>query len=362
MASKSIQFKRKITIEKWSVNLTLKEYVDNPIWLAILELAYEHKRHVTPAILHTQLLKRKLPIKSAKLLIERLVELGLLDNKYKLTEEGLETYESKRIPDPQTGTYTIKFARDSLLPQIIVDCEGPFPPRFDKRRINKTQITTDEIDTLLFDTIGKTIIVGASSKPIQIMEVKERGTKLDTEYATLQLMYYPDKSPELLLIQSDSKGINMPIPKKLASLKFKEICNIVYSQINGWDRKTEKVLVPFKGLEPSERRTFRKRFTIKRPTIPDYGTFNSVLTPPLNIEPQSSADAQEWIDWYIEDQLPPTYLRSQTYAKFITKVKHTFPTRYDVTIPDRHTLARKLMKTNRTKGWLLQAPIDLLLR
>ena len=358
--SSKIDFSRRVSIETWRVQLTLTRFIEDSYWLPLIELAYENGGSVTPEIVKSKILMNRMPLESARLLLLRVVELGLLDKKFRLTEEGQEAYDKKLVPDFQKGTFTISYVNDPLIPQVVIDIDGPHEPKMDKRKIKKKRnFQTSTVEKVLSNALNHPIVVGNQPQTVMITEIQEQGISQDKKNATITLTYSESMNPRLILKRSGDKPMSLPVPD-VANLGFSEVQQIVFRQIDGYDPDSGIVRVEFDELTDQERRSFKKKFEIKKPKLPKLGTFDTVVTPPLQIEPIDLYNALKWFEWCLIDRLEPYYLQPEAYDEYVSKIEKEFPGPFEVSSPLQESLASDLMMSNRRKGWLLQAPLDLL--
>jgi len=251
------------------------------------------------------------------------------------------------------------------MPQIVLSVSEPHEPRVDGRLLKKNGpamreiARTQEVPDFVKNVAGIPILVNQDSQHIVVKDVEAYGTPQKIGQSDLILEFSSSGKTTLRL-----KGYidrRLPLPENM-TLNYTKCLDILLGRLGrDWKKNEEKVLVKFKETDVAERRLFRKSFTISKPELPDFGVFETVTTPPINIEPKTKADSQAWFEWLLVDQLPNMYLRPSAFREHLSEIKAKFPERFDLDEPSQAALAQKLFRTGDTpRAWLLQAPLDLL--
>ncbi len=362
---RKITFRRKVPIQTWDLRLTIQKYEEHPVWLAILKLAQENSGRTSAKMVHEKLLVGRVPILNAKLLLKRVVNEGLLNDQYRLTKDGRDALDKELIPIGMSGLFTTDFVDDLLIPQIVLSVSEPHNPRVDGKSLKRNGPARKEIERaqevpdFIREVIDKPILVNKESQHIVIKDVEVYGTPQKNSQSDLILQF---TSKDQINLQ-----IGSPIDRKLTlperlNLTFAKTLDILLSGFGrDWKRDEKNIIVTFEETNPTERRNFKKSFSISNPNIPGFGVFETVTIPPVRIEPKTQTDAQAWFDWLLIDQLPNKYLRQSMFREHVSKTRAKIPARFEIEEPDQESLAQELFRTGDTvKAWLLQAPIDLL--
>ena len=362
--TKKITFQRKVPIQTWDLRLSVQKYEEHPVWLAILKLAQENSGRTSAKMIHEQLLVNKMPALQAKLLLNRVVKEGLLNEEFRLTSEGKDALDKELMPVRMSGLFTTSFVDDLLIPQIVLTVSEPHEPRVDGRSLKpngpaRREIEkAEEVPDFIKKVVDKPILVNKESEPIRIKDVEEFGTSQNPTQTDLILQITSSNHVSLQLGNPISR--RLPLPEKL-DLTYTRALDTLLSGFGGnWKKDEETVLVEFEGTDPTERRKFQKSFTISRPKIPSFGAFESVTMPLVKIEPKTLIDAQAWFDWLLIDQLPNKYLQQSMFQEHVSKVGTKFPDNFLIDEPNQESLAQDLFRSgDTTKAWLLQTALDL---
>ncbi|MHA2040763.1 MAG: hypothetical protein ACXACG_08765 [Candidatus Thorarchaeota archaeon] len=362
--AKKITFRRKVPIQTWDLGLSIQKYEEHPVWLAILKLAQEGSGKTSPKKVQGKLLVNKMPDLQAKLLLDRVVKEELLNEDYKLTDEGRDALDKELMPVRMRGLFTTSFVDDLLIPQIVLSVSEPHEPKVDGKSLRRNGPArkeieeTEEVPEFIENVIDTQILVNKEAQPITIKAVEEYGSSQGFVQADLTLEFTSSGQTSLRLGHPVNR--RLPIPEEL-NMTYSQALDTLLSDFGeDWNREEEVVLVKFDDTEITERRIFQKSFTISRPSIPGYGSFETVTTPQVKIEPKTPIDAQSWFDWLLVDQLPNKYLQQAAFHEHISKVRVKFPSHFLLHEPDQESVAEDLFRSgNTSKAWLLQAPLDL---
>ena len=362
--TKKITFRRKVPVHTWDLRLSIQRYEEHPVWLAILKLAQENSGRTSVKMVREKLLVNKIPDLQAKLLLNRVVKEGLLNDDYRLTIEGKDALDKELMPVRMSGLFTTSFVDDLLIPQIVLSVSEPHEPRVDGRSLKPNGLArreiekAEEVPDFIKDMIDKPILVNKESEPIIIKDVEEFGTSQKSTQTDLILQITSNDRGSLQLGNPINR--KLPLPENLDLTYTRALDTLLSGFGDDWKREEEIVLVEFEGTDPTERRNFQKGFMISRPKIPSFGAFESVTTPHIKIEPKTLIDTQAWFDWLLIDQLPNKYLQQSMFQEHVSKVGTKFPDNFLIGKPDQVSLAQNLFRCgDTTKAWLLQAPLDL---
>ena len=362
--TKKITFRRKVPIQTWDLRLSIQTYEEHPVWLAILKLAQEESGKTSPIKVQEKLLMNEMPILQAELLLDRVVKEGLLDEEYQLTTEGSDALEKELLPIRKYGLFTTSFVDDLLIPDIVLRVSEPHEPRVDGKALQKNGNARKEIENaedvpdFVKNVVDRSITVNKESIPVVIKEVEEFGSRLRFNQVDLTLEFVSNGQRNLRL--GDPINQKLPLPSDMDMTYADALDNLLSTFDEAWNYEEETMFVSFDDTEADARRNFQKTFTISKPTIPGLGSFETVTTPPVKIEPKTPADAQSWFDWLIIDQLPNKYLRSTAFQEHVAKISTKFPDRFALDTPNQEALAQDLFRRGESlKAWVLQAPLDL---
>jgi hypothetical protein len=343
--------------------MSIQKYEEHPVWLAILKLSQENSGRASPKKVQEILLVDKMPDLQAKLLLNRVVMEGLLDEDYRLTDEGKDALEKELMPVNMSGMFTTSFVDDLLIPDIVLSISEPHKPWVDGRSLHngparKEIEKTEEVPEFIEKVIDRQILVNKEAQPILIKEVEEYGSSQGFVQADLILEFTSTDKTSLRLGTPINR--RLPIPADLQMSYSKALDTLLNGFGENWNKEQEIVVVSFEDVDFTERRNFKKAFTISRPAIPGFGSFETVTTPPVKIEPKTSIDAQEWFDWLLVDQLPNKYLQHSAFNEHASKIKAKFPGHFLIDEPEQELVAEDLFQSGNTeKAWLLRAPLDL---
>ncbi len=362
--AKKITFKRKVPIQTWDLRLSVQKYEEHPVWLAILKLAQEGSGRTSPKKVQETLLVDKMPDLQAKLLLERGVIEGLLDERYKLTDGGRDALEKELMPVKMRGMFTASFVDDLLIPDIVLSISEPHKPWVHKKSLRpngpaRREISkAEEVPEFIRNVIDRQILVNMEAQPIIIKEVEEYGASQSFVQADLTLEFISSGHTNLRLGNPINR--RLPVPNEL-NMTYSQALDTLLSDFGeDWNQEDELVFVKFDDTEITERRSFQKSFAISRPTIPDFGSFETVTTPQIKIEPKTPINAQSWFDWLLVDQLPNKYLQQSAFHEHVSKMKAKFPSHLLIDEPEQESVAEELFRSgDAAKAWLLQAPLDL---
>ncbi len=363
--SEKMNFSRELTVHIWDIRLSIQTYEEHPVWLAILQLAHENSDVVNAKLVHKELLAEKTPLLQAELLLNRVYKEGLLDKNYCLTDDGVDALDKELVPTRLTGMFTVSFVDDPLIPQVILSIDGPHEARLDGRELGhkggaRYEINgTREVPNLIEQVVDYPILLKETSESVLVKDVDRYGLPQNTSRCDLTLQIGVNNEPILRIGKPVDR--RLPLPESF-DISYKKALDLLLSTLGeDWQRTREIILVEFESTNSTERRAFRKSFKVSKPELPNFGSFRSMKTPAVDIEPRSKTDASKWYYWLIVDELPNQYLRQSAFTKHASDTRKKFPKKFEIKIPKQEEVAKTLFERDETnKAWLLQAPLDLL--
>jgi hypothetical protein len=331
--------------------------------VAILMLAAENDGQVSPADICTHLIANR-PVTVGERIIQRCVELGVLDKHETitqsgeavatLTDDGLRAVEKKRVFLPERGLYQILYSDDTLLPSPLLDCKS------DDRKSDRDEDMEDidsqikySLENRYFKTLGKERI------ELFIERIEQYGRQININN-NLSLTYSVLENENTIL------RLNGDLETKLEPPKYSqmEIWNMIMESMGisaDWDINAQCLHRGFEELKPKEIVNFTTELRTTSLSIEGMGEFRDVEVKNVPIIPRTQRDAQRWAMWLLKNEIKD-YAKAREYEEIVQRILNKFPG-YDIELPSQIDLATIIREEAGERlppaYWYLKAPIDI---
>ena len=342
--------------------------------VAVAKRAKELRGKITPKAVCTDLINRPDATAAGERILIRCRDIGILDDKYRLTEDGIRAAKEESVFIPERGVYRIWCTQDSLVFQKFLRYEekndgwlaqdvfstSPKMAKGSPKKKGKIAKTPKGVQ----DLSGKELQVYGTDEVVRIENVEDKCRTVTGSSPSLAV--------KLSVEQFESPQVNLSSEKwKVDSavdapqLSFDDIWNNLLGKkmVRYWVSNFLKL--NYDDLSEQEKRSFFRDIVIDKPTIEKYGTFKKTRLERIPISPRTKKDADKWAGFLFENSINE-YLSRDGYQSKFDEVKQN-PAFYKFSdrliLPEQQTLAEKVRKENELlprEFWYLQAPLDLL--
>ena len=342
--------------------------------VAVAKRAKELRGKITPKAVCTDLINRPDALAAGERILIRCQDIGILDGKYRLTEDGIRAAKEESVFLPERGVYRIWCTRDSLVSQkflryeekndgwLAQDIFSTSPKKTKGGPKKKGKI--DKTPKWVQDLSGKELQVYGTDEVVRIENVEDKCRTVTSSSPSLavKLAVEQFKLPQVNLSSEKWKVDSIIDAPKLS---FDDIWNNLLGKkmVRYW--VSNFLELNYDDLSNPEKRSFFRDIVINKPKIEKYGTFKKTRLERIPISPRTKKDADKWAGFLFENSLNE-YLSRDGYQSKFDEVKQN-PAFYRFSdrliLPKQQALAEKVRKENELlprEFWYLQAPLDLL--
>ena len=344
--------------------------------VAVAKRARELGGKITPRAVCTDLINRPDAIAAGERILIRCRDIGILDNKYRLTGDGNMAAEEECVFIPERGVYRVWFTQDPLVPQKFLRYERKndgsligdvlsTPPKNSKGRPKKKG-KIDKTPMWVQDLSGKELHVYGTDEVVRIENVEAK-CRIVTDPPPRLSVNVSVEQFESIEVSLTSKKWKVDSAIDAPPLSFDDIWNNLLGNKMARYWISNFLELNYDDLNEQEKLSFLRNIVIDKPTIEGYGTFARTELKQIPISPRTRQDAGKWADFLFEHSINEYLSRDSYRSKFDeTKQKPAFYKFSDeLNLPEQQALARKVRKENNQlprEFWYLQAPLDLLPR
>ena len=340
--------------------------------VAVAKRAKELKGKITPKKVCTDLINRPDATAAGKRILIRCQDIGILDDKYRLTEDGIRAAKEESVFIPERGVYRIWCTKDSLVSQKFLRYEEKndgwlaqdvFSPKKAKGSPKKKG-KIDKTPEWVQDLSGKELQVYGTDEVVRIENVQNKcRLVMDPPPKLLvNLSVGQFESPQVTI---SSKKWKVDSVIDAPKLSFNDIWNNLLGNKMAKHWVSNFLELNYDDLSDPEKRSFFRDIVINKPAIKKYDTFKKTRLERIPISPRTKKDADKWASFLFENSINE-YLSRDGYQSKFDEVKQN-PAFYRFSdrliFPKQQALAEKVRKENELlprEFWYLQAPLDLL--
>jgi hypothetical protein len=335
--------------------------------VAVAKRAKELKGKITPEAVCTDLINRPEATSAGERILIRCQDIGILDGKYRLTEDGIRAAEEECVFIPERGSYRIWCTQDSLVSQKFLRYkrkdDGPiwedvYPGNPKKKgKIDKTPKWVQDLSGKELQVYGTDEVVRIENVQNKCRLVMDPPPKLLVNLSVGQF-----ESPQVTI---SSKKWKVDSVIDAPKLSFNDIWNNLLGNKMAKHWVSNFLELNYDDLSDPEKRSFFRDIVINKPAIKKYDTFKKTRLERIPISPRTKKDADKWASFLFENSINE-YLSRDGYQSKFDEVKQN-PAFYKfsdrLNLPEQQALAEKVRKENELlprEFWYLQAPLDLL--
>ena len=371
-----LELNRKLRCDEYRILMTVSKFEKQDEILAVLTLFKEHGS-LGKEVVNTELLDQP-PDSSYGFNVLQVVETYRLisshNGRYEITETGKESLSKGSIPFPSRSVCNVTVSDDPLLPTEILDIQQREEIGINRKSGSDTNLTDnlkklpDNIIRILEKWKDKSLNLPAQSmQTVLIQEFEENEIKIDckSSYSLSLRVRYREKPALFFKDNQANKSLAIKTPENLDSSEIISHIMEGYGYIN--DLNDDLILlVRVKDLTPLEITSFKKSFTIEKPTIPDYGSFEKIRIEGMGIFPSTLSEAKKWAEKLLVHSIN-RYIDREQFKELAIEICKKFEALYspdDIRedLPDYDDLVNRAKsgdKELKDAYWYLIAPADL---
>ena len=312
-------------------------------------------------------------LRSRKVVAERLLRkatvYGLLEDnhgRYTLTERGGKAMADGKVFVPEYGTWNIWVSGDPLLPSPVLRIDAADEPGafIENReyRDAENERAFQELPEEIHENRGTEIAPPVSDDGIAV-RIDELGKKAEAIDADESLTLIWKVQERDLRLQGKWSGRTVDSELEAPGKEPDEIWAALLAGRNlsdHWDRQRGALRVSFRETAGEERESMSLNVYFPAPSVPDFGKFDSLVVPGVDIAAPSYIDAREWAIWRFRKRIRD-FATSERYDEWWKEAAEPFaehcPER-----PSRNRLARGAWGSGgdapTTQAWHLMAAED----
>ena len=227
--------------------------------------------------------------------------------KYALTESGERAIETGRVFVPERGAWTLWASEDPLLasPILGVDAWHESESALDETRNREGQRQFVELPDWVRGVQGKEIAPPASGDggTIRVDTLEEMAEKAEPG-GSLNLIWSIGDNRLRLGGTWDGRAVDSPLPPPdISSDEIWEALLESAGMSDDWDSRRRVLRVSFEDANEAERETMARDLGFAEPSVPGYGTFDSVTVSGTAIAARSGDDADRWSAWRLNARI-----------------------------------------------------------
>lgn len=363
-----ILLNRRLSCESFNLIMTVSRYEGQDQILAVLKLFAAHGS-ISNSTVNTELLAQPAESHYGQNVLKAVELYGLIKSaprgRYELTELGNESLNLNKVPIPNRGLFRIVLSHDPLLSQEILDIVDIESNKDGNLPGNKIGELPQNFLETLEKSLRKTLLLPARNKEaVSIIEIAKSGSnaQYDGDYG-LSLSLKQNTKPRLYFNGKSKIQIDAPKDIDLFHILEEMLLDVgKLRDVNG----NLVLLVKTKGLTSAELSTFRKNFTIRNPTIQNYGSFDPIQLNNLQIAPVSLAEAEKWARKLLVEGIDH-YVDKKRYGNLVDEISRRFEPTYEANeissaLPDYNVALQSSIEGDKEFSksfWYLVAPHDL---
>jgi len=356
----NVKLERKIKISKFKVILDIGQKVERTDIIALLLIAQANNNQLSREIVCRDFIFRE-HNQMAETILRRCIEYEVLDNEYKITQEGFQAIRDGMVYRYHNGRFYIYVTDDPLIPQRILDIEfvnENINFRNEIREPGENKINLIDIPQWLKDVekVEDKQLFNIDKTEINVKSISEKVELLEK----IELIVTINLTKKSCILKTS--GIFNDQREIHYFPKFQAIWEeLMANRITDWDWNNNKLKVHC-NLTDNEKISFRKKISFKSPNINNFGSFDS-LSIEVEIKPKTEADANEWANWLLCHDIND-FLFDTAFVERKKQISMLFPD-FNVDFLSHKALVEE-MKGNldldniSNEYWFVQAPIDLI--
>lgn len=284
--------------------------------------------------------------------------------KYALTESGRRAVETGRVFVPERGAWTLWTSEDPLLPSPVlgVDAWEESESALDETRNRDRERRFAALPEWIRGVQGKEITPPAtgdgSTIRVDVLEDMAETVEID---GSLNLTWSIGDNRLRLGGAWDGKEVDSSLPAP--DISSDEIWLALLESVglsNDWDSRRRVLRVSFGDASEVERETMSRDLEFAEPSVPRYGTFDSVTVYGTAIAARSGDDARRWSAWRLNARIRD-FATGERYRAWWEEASAPFA-EHRPEPPDRAELAEsewaRSVERPSSKAWHLVAAED----
>lgn len=293
--------------------------------------------------------------RSRRVVAERLLDIatahGLLEKDsrvFELTEAGKQAIHTGEVFVPEDGAWTIWASDDPALPSPVLGIEPWNEPSAYHEIVERNGKSAEgrryeAPPDWLRPIVGATVTPATGNAArIRIDRLEKEAEKVDT-HGSLRLRWnVGDTSLQLSgTLEGGREGRRVKTELEAPDISPDRVWRTLLEHeelLEQWDEDREVLCVPFDETGDAEREAMSRALEFESPSLPGYGTFESLTVAGVAITAESEHDAQSWAKWRLNARVRD-YATSERYAAWCAEAAAPF-SRYEVELPARADLAR----------------------
>lgn len=365
--SQDIVLKREIKTETWLIQGEIAMAASRPEINCVLQYLRDHPN--TNAVECSEhLFGDKI---GRRVVAERLLSIACLygltessRDQYRLTESGLTALQKGQILVPEDGCWRLCVCSEPLLPHQILTIEAHAEPSAASTGLGKNRTGLNErakrlvgVPGLVKDIRGLRVEPIGGGKEVRVDKVESKGERI----SPLGIAFHIKWNVTAGIVEV-KRGIDLIFTRRVEPILRQQALKVfLHSEglLEHWDERGEVLDVAFDETTEVERISMTRAVNIKRPSIHKLGVFNSMALPNISITAISYADAREWAEWRLNNNIS-MYASANKYENWSLKALAPFK-ELNFSLPDRAELANKLWSEEQQKrqhAWHVMAAHD----
>lgn len=288
--------------------------------------------------------------RSRKVVAERLLRIGAAlkllekrgDRRFVLSEDGRRALDSGQVLLPEQGAWTVWASDDPLLPVPILRLES-----WDEQKDAFSESLRDRDEKRSFvslpDWLGDVqrmeFVPPASSDgvAVRIDDLEEKAESAEPS-ASLSLEW--NVSRGRLFLRGEWDGETVDAELEAPRVTPSEIWDALLDGeglMEHWDDERGALTVLFEDTTDSERESMSRELEFRKPRVPGYGEFDSLVLSGTPIAARSRDDARKWSSWRLNARVRD-FATAGRYAAWRKEAMEPFAG-YGLELPARAELA-----------------------
>jgi hypothetical protein len=371
-----IKLKKRIAVKKFKAIMDIGQKEERSDIISLLKIAQSHNNQLSEKIICDEFIFRDNRTMSKRIL-KICGEFGVIDENFKINEDGFQALLDNKIYRPQTGTYIVWATQDPIIPQRILNLEI-----FDENSNLKNEIygyryeksdsgerLKREIEPVKLESVPEWIHEVTYSENIKMFDELKNEIRIQKIEEKIEPLIEERSLYATIHIEAD--GIKLSLEglfedSRLLSIfpDYKTVWNILLKEdaLNwNWDRESLKI--SYVSLSLKEKLSMHKNLVFQNPVIQQFGPFENLKVSNILIEPISAEEADEWANWLLRKKIS-TYLFTDQFNLLKNEIQNDFLD-FDINFDDRNKIAREFERFLKEpeipdEFWFINAPLDIL--
>ena len=273
--------------------------------------------------------------------------LGLLEEHergvFVLTPNGETAIEKGEVFVPEHGAWAVWVSEDPLLasPVLRIDPWDKDEDAFaESQKGRKDKRCFEKLPNLLVEIEDKEVVPPAAGDGIavRIDELEKLAEEVDAD-ASLHLEWNVQENRLGLRGKwGDEKVDSRLEPPQAPSDEVWEALLESEGLSEDWDRQRRALRVDFWTTNETERENMFRELEFEKPSVSEYGQFDTLKVPGVAITAASRDDALEWSNWRLRQRVRD-FAASERYAEWLEEASEPFA-EYSLDPPARAALAK----------------------